>query len=90
MRTVVLFRAKSTCVVTILPVFSNVASYETKVLKVGGCDKKDNPGKLILFETSYLSLQLLLKSLNDDDTGIATQVDLKTSTLKPLYAYLDH
>ena len=55
-----------------------------------GVTRKITPGKLILFETSYLSLQFLLKSLNDDDTGIATQVDLKTSTLKPLYAYLDY
>ena len=30
----------------------------------------------ILFETSYLSLQWLLKSLNDDDAGIAAQVEL--------------
>ena len=29
----------------------------------------------------------ILKSLNtDDNTGIATEIDLKTSTLKPLYA----
>ena len=41
---------------------------------------------LIFFLTNYLSLQWLLKSLNDDDAGIAAQVDLKTSTLKPLHA----
>ena len=31
---------------------------------------------LFLFETSYLSIQWLLKSLNDDDAGIAAQVEL--------------
>ena len=47
---------------------------------------KITPRKMILFETSYLSLKWLMKSLNDDDAGIAAQVDLKTSTLKPLHA----
>ena len=47
-----------------------------------GVERKDNSEKVDLFETSYLSLQWLLKSLNDDDAGIAPQVDLKTSTLK--------
>ena len=42
----------------------------------GGGERKVTPGKVILFETSYLSLQWLLKLLNDNDTGIATQVDL--------------
>ena len=52
----------------------------------GGLKGKITPTKLILIETSYLFLQWLLKSLNDDHTGIAAQVDLKTSTLKPLHA----
>ena len=52
----------------------------------GGLKGKITPKQLILFETSYLSLQRLLKSLNDDDAGIAAQVDLITSTLKPLHA----
>ena len=43
---------------------------------VEGGEGKITPGKFILFETSYLSLQWLLKFLNNDDTGIATQVDL--------------
>ena len=51
-----------------------------------GLKGKITPRKFILFETSYLSSQWLLKSLNDDDAGIAAQVDLKTSTLKPLHA----
>ena len=51
-----------------------------------GVERKDNSEKVDLFETSYLSLQWLLKSLNDDDAGIAAQVDLKTSTLKPPHA----
>ena len=50
----------------------------------GGLKGKITLRKLILFETSYLSLQWLLKSLNNDDAGIAAQVDLKTS--KPLHA----
>ena len=41
--------------------------------------------KMILFERSYLSIWLL-KSQNNDNAGIATQVDLKTSTPKPLHA----
>ena len=36
----------------------------------GGLKGKRTPLKLILFETSYLSLQRLLKSLNDEDTDI--------------------
>ena len=52
-----------------------------------GVERKDNSEKVDLFETSYLSLQWLLKSLNDDDAGIAAQGDLKTFTLKPLHAY---
>ena len=51
----------------------------------GGLKRKISPKKLILFETTYLSLQWLLKTLNDD-AGIVAQVDLKTSTLKPLHA----
>ena len=44
--------------------------------------------KLISYSTSYLYFIRLLKSLlNDDSTGIATQVDLKTSTLEPLDVY---
>ena len=34
-----------------------------------GLKGKITPRKLILFETNYLSLQWLLKSLNDDDAG---------------------
>ena len=52
----------------------------------GGLKGKITLRKLILFETSFLSLQWLLKSLNDDDPGFAAQVDLKTSTLKSLHA----
>ena len=48
-----------------------------------GLKGKITPGKFILFEMSYLSIQWLLKltDMNDDDTGIVTQ-----STLKPLHA----
>ena len=51
---------------------------------LGGLKGKITPRKFFL--TNYLSLQWLLKSLNDDDAGIAAQVDLKTSALKPLNA----
>ena len=55
----------------------------------GGDAGKDNSEKVdFLFETSYLCLQWLLKSLNDDDAGIAAQTELKTSSLKPLHANL--
>ena len=57
-----------------------------EVGKGGWLKGEITPRKLILFETSYLSLQWLLKSLKDDDAGIAAQVDLKTSTLKPIHA----
>ena len=43
-------------------------------------ESKHNSKKVILF----YSLQLLLKSLNDDDAWIAAQVELKTSILKSL------
>ena len=43
---------------------------------VGGWEEL-TPGKSILIETSYFSLQFSLKSLNDDDTGIARKVDFK-------------
>ena len=52
----------------------------------GGLKRKITLGKLILFSMSVLSLLRLSKSpQNDDGTGIATQVDLKTSTQKPLH-----
>ena len=45
----------------------------------GGVKGKITPEKLILFEKSYLSLQW---------TEIASQVDLKMSTVKPLHVNL--
>ena len=43
---------------------------------------KISPEKNILFETSYLFFTMV----NDEDTVIASQVDLKISTVKPLLA----
>ena len=43
---------------------------------------KISPEKNILFETSYLFFTMV----NDEDTVIASQVDLKMSTVKPLHA----
>ena len=48
----------------------------------GGVKGKITPEKLILFETSYLFFTMV----NDNDTWIASQVDLKMSTVKPQHA----
>ena len=46
-----------------------------------------NSRKIDFILNNLYFIRLLKSLLNDDETGIATQVDLKMSTLEPLHIY---
>ena len=68
--------------VNFLQVRGEVTSWISWLGRGGGVERKDYSGKIYFIwnELSFFTM------VNDNDTVIASQVDLKMSTVKPLHA----